>query len=148
MLVILRENVDNLGKIGELVRVTEGYARNFLLPRKMVSVADENNVKQIENHKRQLVKKRELMLVAAEGLAKSLADARVNIARKVGDKDKLFGSVTAHDVQVALENAGFNVKKTAIHLEQPIKALGVHTVTVKLDTDVSASVKVWVVKEE
>lgn len=148
MLVILRENVSNLGRIGDVVKVADGYARNYLLPRNMVVAADENNIAVIEHHKRALEKKRLAHKSAAEELAKKLSDYSCTLARKVGDQDKLFGSVTTGDISDALKSAGFTVEKGSIQLAQPIKSLGVHPVTVRLDTDVSATVKVWVVKEE
>lgn len=148
MQVILRENVENLGRIGDIVKVSDGYARNFLLPRGLVIEADEKNKAAIEHHKKGLEKKRQAQRSVSEDLAKKLADFSVTIARKVGEHDKLFGSVSATDIAEALKNGGFAVEKRSIHIEHPIKALGVHPVTVKLDTDVSATVKVWVVKEE
>ena len=148
MLVILRENVENLGRIGDLVNVSTGFARNYLIPNKLVMLADAGNVKMIENQKKVLEKKRLAARSASEGLAKKLADQSVTISRKVGENDKLFGSVTQTDISDALAKAGHSVEKRMITLEQPIKALGVHTVTVKFDQDVTASVKVWVVKEE
>ena len=148
MQVILRENVENLGRIGDIVKVTDGYARNYLLPRNLVSIADEKNVAQIEHHKRALEKKRMAQRGASEELAKKLADFSINVARKVGENDKLFGSVTVNDVAEALKKAGYTIDRHSIQLDHPIKALGVHPVTIKLDTDVEAKVKVWVVKEE
>lgn len=148
MLVILRENVENLGRIGDLVNVTNGYARNFLIPRKLVMVADPANVKMIENQKKVLEKKRLAARAISQEMAKKISDQSVTISRKVGENDKLFGSVTQSDIADALKKTGLSVEKRMITLEQPIKALGVHTVTVKFDQDVSSMVKVWVVKEE
>lgn len=148
MLVILRENVSNLGRIGDVVKVSDGYARNFLLPRNMVVAADEKNIAVIEHHKRALEKKRLAHKNASEELAKKLTDYSCTLARKVGEQDKLFGSVTTGDISDALNAAGFAVDKGSVQLAQPIKSLGVHPVTVRLDSDVSATVKVWVVKEE
>ncbi len=148
MLVILRENVTNLGKTGDVVRVSPGYARNFLMPRDLCVMANENNVAQIEHHKKLLEKKRLAEKSSAQELANKLAEFSINIARKVSDTDKLFGSVTSQDVHEALEKGGFKmVERRMIHMPQPIKALGVHTVEIKLDTDVTANGKVWVVKE-
>jgi large subunit ribosomal protein L9 len=148
MLVILRENVENLGRIGDLVKVSSGYARNFLIPNKLVMVADPANVKMIENQKKVLEKKRQAARASSQELATKVSDQSVTLSRKVGDGDKLFGSVTQSDIADALSAAGFSVEKRMIVLDQPIKALGVHDVTVKLDQDIVASVKVWVVKEE
>lgn len=148
MLVILRENVENLGRIGDLVNVSPGFARNYLIPRKLVAVADPGNVKMIENQKKVLEKKRMAARSASEDLAKKMNDQSVTISRKVGENDKLFGSVSQTDIAEALKKAGHSVEKRMITLVHPIKALGVHSVTVKFDQDVTAAVKVWIVKEE
>ncbi|OFZ18772.1 MAG: 50S ribosomal protein L9 [Bdellovibrionales bacterium GWB1_55_8] len=148
MLVILRENVDNLGRIGDVVKVSDGYARNFLLPRNLVVTADEKNVAMIEHHKRSLEKKRLAQRGAAEELAKKLNDFSCTITRKAGEHDKLFGSVGSGDIADALKKAGYQIEKRVIHLEHAIKTLGVHPVTIKLEPEVTATLKVWVVKEE
>lgn len=148
MLVLLRENVENLGRIGDVVKVSDGYARNFLLPRRLVVEADEGNLKAVESHKKSLEKKRLAQKTTSEEIAKRLSDFSCTIVRKVGENDKLFGSVSANDVAESLKRAGFPVERRWVHIEHPIKALGVHPVSVKLDTDVTATVKVWVVKEE
>ncbi len=148
MLVILRENVENLGRIGEVVKVTDGYARNFLLPRNLVVAADEKNMAVIEHHKRALEKKRIAQMASAQEVANKLEAFSCTIARKVGESDKLFGSVTNVDIADALKKAGFKVDKRTIVLNSPIRALGVHSVSVKLEPEVSATLKVWVVKEE
>ena len=148
MLVILRENVENLGRIGDVVNVRDGYARNFLLPRNLVVAADEKNIQAIEHHKRSLEKKRLAQRASSEELAKKLSEFSCTISRKVGEHDKLFGSVSTSDIADAMKSAGYSVEKRAIHLEHPIKTLGVHPVEVKLEPEVTATVKVWVVKEE
>jgi large subunit ribosomal protein L9 len=148
MLVILKENVENLGRTGDMIKVSDGYARNFLLPRNLVVAADEKSIASIEHHKRALEKKRQAEKAGAMDLAKKLESFSCTISRKVGEQDKLFGSVTTVDVAEALRAAGYTVDKRAIVLSAPIKALGVHPVTVKLEPEVSATVKVWVVKEE
>jgi large subunit ribosomal protein L9 len=149
MQVILLENVENLGRIGDLVNVTDGYARNFLLPRKLVAAADANNIAKIEHHKRSLEKKRLAARGAADELAKKLADHSCTLSRKVGEGDKLFGSVSTSDIADSLKKAGFSaVEKRMIQMEHPIKALGVHPVTIRLESEVTATMKVWVVKEE
>jgi large subunit ribosomal protein L9 len=148
MLVILRENVENLGRIGDLVNVSPGFARNYLIPRKLVAVADAANVKMIENQKKVLEKKRQAARSASEALAKKLEGQSVTIARKVGENDKLFGSVTQNDIVDALKKAGHTVEKRMISMDQPIKTLGVHTVSVRFDQDAVASLKVLVNKEE
>lgn len=147
MLVILRENVENLGITGDVVKVSDGYARNFLLPRNLVVAAEEKNIAAIEHHKRMLEKKRLAQKAAAGELAKKLEAFSCTIARKVGENDRLFGSVSVSDVADALKAAGFAVERRSVSLPAPIKALGVHSVTVRLEADVAATVKVWVVKE-
>jgi large subunit ribosomal protein L9 len=129
MLVVLKENVENLGRIGDVVKVSGGYARNFLIPGKKVVPASEDN------------------LAAVEQLAKKIAAFTCNISRKTGEKDKLFGSVTTGDIADALKAGGIEVEKRSIHMKDPIKALGVHTVEVILLPEVTANLKVWVVKE-
>lgn len=148
MLVILRENVENLGITGDVVKVSDGYARNFLLPRKLVLPADEKNVATLEHHKRLLEKKRLAQVADAEALAKRLEQFSCTISRKVGDQDRIFGSVSATDISAALKAAGYSVDKRSVSLDAPIKTLGVHTVTIKLQPEVVVTLKVWVVKEE
>jgi large subunit ribosomal protein L9 len=148
MLVVLRENVSNLGRIGDVVTVTDGYARNFLLPRNLVVAADAKNVAAIEHHKKTLEKKRVAQKGAATELAKKLGDFSCTISRKVGEHDKLFGSVTSGDVAEALKKAGYTIEKHDIQMATPIKSLGVHPVEIRIETDVMATVKVWVVKDE
>ncbi len=147
MLVILKENVDNLGRIGDVVKVSDGYARNFLIPKKMVAPANESNVAAVEHQKKMLEKKRAAEKGTAEEVAKKIAGFTCNISRKTGEKDKLFGSVTTGDIADALKAGGIEIEKRFIHLKEPIKALGVHTVEIKLLPEVSADLKVWVVKE-
>jgi large subunit ribosomal protein L9 len=148
MLVILRENVENLGRIGDMVKVSDGYARNFLLPRNLVVAAEEHNIAAIEHHKRSLEKKRQAQRASAQELAAKLGDFSCTLTRKVGEKDQLFGSVTTSDIAQALKAAGYPVERRMIVIEHPIKSLGVHPVTVKLEPEIAATVKVWVVKEE
>jgi large subunit ribosomal protein L9 len=147
MLVILRENVENLGHVGDIVKVSDGYARNFLLPRKLVVAANEKNQAAIEHHRKALEKKRLAQKAAAEDLAKKLGELSVNVSRKVGEADKLFGSVSGADIADALKALGYTVDKRAIQIDNPIKSLGVHSVSVKLAPEVTGTVKVFVVKE-
>lgn len=147
MQVILRENVENLGRVGDIVKVSDGYARNFLLPRNLVFIADEGNVRVIENHKRQLEKRAKEMKLAAEEQAKSLSSVTVTLSRKVGEHDKLFGSVSASDVADALAKAGHKVERRWVQIPDPIKTLGTHNVSVRLLPEVTATIKVVVAKE-
>lgn len=147
MLVVLRDNVENLGRTGDVVKVSDGYARNFLLPRNLVVAADESNLASIEHHKRSLEKKRQEQMVSAKEVAGKLEAFSCNISRKVGEQDKLFGSVTTSDIADALKKGGFQIDKRTIVLDAPIKTLGAHSVTIKFDHDVTANLKVNVVKE-
>lgn len=148
MLVILRENIDSLGQIGDVVRVKDGHARNFLLPRKLVIPADENNVALLEHHRKSLEKKRMAIKGNFEEISAKLGAHACTLTRKVGKNDKLFGSVSAQDIFDELKKAGFALDRSAISLKDPIKTLGVHQVSVKLHPEVTATVKVWVVKDE
>ncbi|MBN21759.1 MAG: 50S ribosomal protein L9 [Bdellovibrionaceae bacterium] len=148
MLVILKESVANLGKTGDIVKVSAGYARNFLLPQGKVLVANEKNVKELDHHKKILEKKRLAEKADAELLVTKLEAVSVNISRKAGENDKLFGSVTASDIADELSKNEFKVDKKDIKLSEPLRTLGVHPVEIKLLSDVTATVKVWVVKEE
>ena len=148
MLVILRESIENLGRTGDVVKVADGYARNYLLPRNMVLVANEENQASLNHHKKVLEKKRLAEKGASEEVAKKLAEYSCTIARKVGEKDKLFGSVGAADIAAELNKAGLKIDKRQIQLPEVLKSLGVHPVTIKLQSDVTASVKVWIVKQE
>lgn len=147
MKVILRENIENLGKTGDIVKVSDGYARNFLLPRRLVSIAEEGNIRMMEHHKRELEKKRNREKSESQDVAKKLESFSCTIERKVGEGDKLFGSVTTADIADALKKGGYEIGRKQIRLDEPIKKLGVVTVPVKLQTDVVAQLKVWVVKE-
>lgn len=148
MLVILRENVENLGRIGDVVKVTDGYARNFLLPRNLVVEADQRNVAAIEHQKRLLEKRRLAQKASAQELAKKLEAFSCVLSRKVGESDKLFGSVSASDICEVLKKAGYAVDKRTVQLDSPIKSLGAHSVTIRLEPEVSATLKVSVVKED
>ena len=147
MQVILRENVENLGRVGDLVKVSDGYARNFLIPNHLVFIADEKNVKAIEHHQRMLEKRAKDVQAAAEAQAKALSDVSVTLSRKVGEHDKLFGSVSTGDIADALAKAGHQVERRYVQLNEPIKTLGVHSVVVRLMPEVTATIKVTVTKE-
>ncbi len=142
MEVILREDVPHLGHIGDIVKVRPGYARNYLLPRGLATVADKRNVRVLEHEKRLVDEKRKRALSAAEQLAKQLAAAKVTIAARAGEEGKLFGSVTNIDVERALSELGFSVERRRIRLDDPIKQVGEHTVVVSLAAGVQADVRV------
>lgn len=145
--VILKEDIPNLGKMGDTVRVRDGYARNYLLPRKLVVVADKKNVRAFEHNKRVLAVQREKTLRRAQTLGQKLSELSVRIAAKVGEEGKLFGSVTNMDLEKALKEKGFEVERRKIHLEEPIKTVGEFEVPVRLAADLTVNLKVSVVSE-
>ena len=148
MEVILREHVDNLGRRGDIVKVTPGYARNYLLPRKLALAVNENNKRQIEREKK-LAEARDMEeKAAAEAIAARIAALDIEISRRVGENDTLYGSVTSADIAQALKDKGFDIDKRKISLPDPLKALGESTVPVKIHRDVTAQVKVKVVAEK
>jgi len=146
--VILREDIDNLGARGQVVHVAAGYARNFLLPKRLAVVATEANKKIIEQERQAHLRKEAKLKTEAEDLGKMLNGVTVTIAQKAGEADQLFGSVTAKDVAEALEKQKFTIDRRKVQLEEPIKQLGEHKITVRLHRDVTAEVTVNVVREE
>ena len=148
MQVILRDDMDNLGKSGEVVTVKEGYARNFLLPRGHAIKATEGDVKRVEHEKRVIAARAAKLSKEAQAEADKLSQVSVSIGRAVGEEDKLYGSVTSRDIAEALAEKGVKVDSRKVQLEEPIKALGLTEVAVKLGRGVTATVKVWVVKKE
>ena len=146
MEIILRETIENLGRAGQVVKVADGYARNFLLPRKKAYVATPGNMKVIEFEKQSLLRKETRQKGDAEQL-KALLDAiEITVKRKVGDQDTLFGSVTNSDVSEELAKKGFNIEKRMIHMDH-VKQLGEFQIPVRLFKDVTASVKLKVEAE-
>jgi large subunit ribosomal protein L9 len=148
MEVILREDVERLGSRGQVVKVAAGYARNFLLPKKLAVAATESNKKIVEQERQAHLRKEVKLKTEAEDLSKLLAGAAVTIAQKAGENDQLFGSVTAKDVAEALEKKNFTIDRRKILLDEPIKQLGEHKVNVRLHKDVTTEITVSVVKEE
>jgi len=148
MEVILREDVDKLGNRGQTVEVAAGYARNFLLPKRMAVRATQANRKIVEQERQAHVRREATERGAAEELAKLLNGVSVTVAQKAGEMDQLFGSVTAKDIAEALEKQNFTIERRKIHLDEPIKQLGEHPVVVRLFKDVSAEIKVNVIREE
>ncbi|MFT3708500.1 MAG: 50S ribosomal protein L9 [Archangium sp.] len=142
MKVILREDVYNLGKSGELVSVKEGYARNYLLPRNLAMLASTANVRQLEHEKKVIELRQQKLKGSAQEQAKKLEGVKVTIKRKVGEQDKLFGSVTALDIAEALAAAGHKLDRRLIHLPEPIKAIGAFEVEMRLHRDVTAKLNV------
>jgi len=146
--VILRENVDGLGTIGDVVTVKAGYARNYLLPQGLASVADSRNVKELEHQKRQLARKLEKVTKDAEGVKARIEKVTCEFTQRAGEEGKLFGSVTSMDLEAKLQEAGIEIPRKKIQLGEPIKSLGEHIVPVKLDAGVVAELKVVVTAEE
>lgn len=147
MKVILRQNFEQLGQLGDVVEVKEGYARNYLVPKKIAYPATAGYLKTLEEEKKQLVRRQQKELRTAEKLAADLEKVSLTIPMKVGEEDKLFGAVTPQMITEHLAEKGFEVDKRKIELGDQIKALGVYSVDVKLHSNVTAKVKVWVVKE-
>jgi large subunit ribosomal protein L9 len=147
MEVILREHVEKLGRRGDIVKVAEGYARNYLLPRKLALAVTDANKRQIDREKK-VAEVRELEeRSAAEAVAQRLTQLEIEIARRVGENETLYGSVTSADIAHALAAKGFEIDKKKIQLPDPLKALGESTVAVRIHRDVTAQVKVKVVPE-
>jgi large subunit ribosomal protein L9 len=148
MQVILREDVDNLGKIGDLVKVKDGYARNFLVPSKKAIEATPKNLKAMEHAKKMVSDRIRTLKKSASADADRIKSLAITIKAKVGEEGKLFGSVTSMDIADAMQAQGVTIDKRKITLEEPIKRIGDYTVPVKLHTDVVADLKVSVVAAE
>ena len=147
MEVILREHVDNLGRRGDVVKVAAGYARNFLLPRKLAMLVTEGNRKHIERERFKFEARELEEQKVAEAVAERMANLEIVIARKVGETDALYGSVTSADIADALAARGFAIERRKLQLHQPIKRIGDVDVPVKLHREVTVTVKVKVVAE-
>jgi len=148
MEVILKEDMDNLGKSGEVVNVKEGYGRNYLLPRGLAVLATADDGARVAHENRVIAARTAKLAKEIQGEADRLGQITVSIARAVGDEDKLFGSVTSRDIAEALGEQKVTVDAKKIHLDEPIKALGMTEVPIKLGQGVTAKIKVWVVKKE
>jgi len=147
MKVILREDVTHLGTCGALVEVKPGYARNFLIPQGLAAPATSRNVKMIEHELKKIQRQIDVAKAEANQVIERLAETSVTISKAAGENEKLFGSVTAKEIAEALAAEGIEVDKRRIVIEDPIKALGVYTVQVKLVGGLVGELKVWVVKE-
>ena len=147
MQVILRNAVDKLGHPGDIVTVSPGYARNYLLPRGFAFEATEGNRKRIAQEKSRLEAAEGERRMAAESIATKLGEVSVTFAARVGEEGKLFGSVTTADIAHQLEAQGYKVEKRQIELNEPIKSLGVYRVGIRLHADVKPEIKVWVIKQ-
>jgi large subunit ribosomal protein L9 len=147
MEVILREDIDKLGTRGQLVKVTPGYARNFLLPRRMAVAATESNKKIVEQERQGYLRREAKEQGDAAELGKLMSSVEITIAQKAGEADQLFGSVTSADVAVALEKLGYTIDRRKVQLDEPIKSLGDYKVTVRLHREVTVEIPVHVVRE-
>ena len=147
MRVVLREDIDKLGRRGEVHEVAAGYARNFLLPKGKALPATDGNMKRVEQERRRYAVLQAKEKEDAAAVGRRIAGVSCTIVRKVGENDQLYGSVTASDIADYLAKEGIEIDKRRILLEEPIKALGIYTVPVKLHADVQGEVRVWVVKE-
>ncbi len=147
MKVILLKDIESLGSAGEVVEVKNGYGRNFLIPRNEALVASAANMAQFESRRKQQETLAERDRRAAEILAKKLEAESLTAQVKVGEEDRLFGSVTAQHIAELLDEKGYEIDRRAIHLEDPIRELGVYNVEVRLHPEVATAVKLWVVKE-
>jgi large subunit ribosomal protein L9 len=145
MKVILKEDVPDLGATGEVVNVKDGYARNYLIPKQLAVQASTKNLGQLEHQKRLIDAHKSKVKKDAHTMAEDIEKISCTIPMLVGEQDKLFGSVTSKDIEEALSQEGINISRKRIILEEPIKSLGVYTVDVRLHTEVTAKLKVWVV---
>jgi large subunit ribosomal protein L9 len=147
MKVILRKEHEKLGGVGNVVDVKNGYARNFLIPKGIAYPASDGSMRALEEEKKQAGRREAKELKSSEKMAAELEKVSITLQMKVGEDEKLFGSVTSQMIADALKEKGFSIDKRIIDLEEPIKALGIYTVNVKLHQNVAGKVKVWVVRE-
>jgi large subunit ribosomal protein L9 len=148
MEVILREDVDKLGSRGSVVKVADGYARNFLLPKRLAVAASDANKKIVEQEREAHLRREAKAQTDAEDLAKLMANVKLMFRQKVGENNQLFGSVTAKDIADALEAQRFHIERRKIQLDEPIRTLGDHKVTLRLHRDVSAEIDVVIEPEQ
>jgi large subunit ribosomal protein L9 len=147
MEIILRQSVENLGKPGDIVKVSPGYARNYLLPRGLAYEATPGNRKRIAMEKARLEAAEAERIKTAQSLAERLESVQLTFSARVGDEEKLFGSVTASDIAHQLQAQGFDVEKKQIDLHEPIKSLGVYKIPIRLHAEVKPEIRVWVIKQ-
>jgi large subunit ribosomal protein L9 len=147
MKVILRKNYDQLGKVGDIVDVKDGFANNFLIPRLIAYQAQAGNIRALEEEKKQMAKKQAKELDSAQKLSSELEKLSITIPVKVGEEDKLFGTVTTQMIADAIKEKGFDIDKRKIEITEPIKSLGIYTISVKLHHEVTSNIKTWVVRE-
>jgi len=147
MEVILRKTVANVGRVGEIIKVKAGYGRNFLIPKGYAYLATSKNKRRVEAEAKRQTDQIAADEASAQDLADRIGQAEIHIKAKTGEEDKLFGSIGSADIAEQLAGQGFEIDKRIIELEQPIKAIGVYKVPVRLHPNVHAEVRVWVVKE-
>jgi large subunit ribosomal protein L9 len=147
MKVILKDDVKGLGHMGEVVNTSDGYARNYLIPKNLAAEASTKNIKELEHNKKIIMEKAAKIKDASRASAEKLAALTLVIKAKVGEEEKLFGSVTSMDIAEALATQGFEIDKKKIHIDEPIKRIGEYVVHVKIHPEVSAPIKVHVVSE-
>ncbi len=147
MQVILQEDVPHVGKAGEVIEVSQGFGRNFLLPQKKAVVADPGNLKMLEHHQRVVTAKQAKLKAEMEVLATKLTQTRITLARTAGEEGKLFGSVTVKDIAEALQHAGFTLDRRSITLLEPIRHVGEFSVVITLQAGVTTTVKIWVTEQ-
>ncbi len=147
MKVILLEDIEGRGKAGDIIEVKNGYARNYLIPRKLAIPATGKNLAQLEHQRRLIQAKEAKRKKTAQALKEQIEKLSITIPCKVGESDKLFGSVTAKDIAQALKKEGIEVDKRWIKLDEPLKSLGVYNVPIHLDQNIEATLKVWLVRE-
>ena len=147
MEVILCENVDNLGAMGQTVKVSDGYARNYLIPRKLAVEVSSGTAKKLDHEKRVIRRREEKLRAAMMAVARSLEELTVDIPMRAGEEDKIFGSVTSALIAQRLKELGRDIDRRHIHLEEPIKSLGIFSVPARLAPGIEANLKVWVTKE-
>jgi large subunit ribosomal protein L9 len=148
MEVILREDIPNLGKIGEVVRVRDGFARNYLLPRGLVLIANKKNLKSFEHQKKIVADQKQKIMRQAESVGDQLAGVSLTISMRTGEEGKLFGSVTNIQIEKALKAKGLNIDRRKIHLDEPIRQLGDFEIPIRLTAALTVPLKVSVVPEE
>lgn len=147
MEVILKQDVDNIGKAGTVAKVKDGFARNFLIPNGLAIPLTSRNMQVLEQEKQRKALGLEKLKQESLGIKEKLESLSLTISSLTKEEDKLYGSITSQDIEDALKDEGFDIPKSSIMLDEPIKSLGIYEIAVKLQTDISAKLKVWVVKK-
>jgi len=145
--VVLKKSIDKLGNVGDVVTVADGYARNYLIPRDLATRADASKIKLIEHERRVIRAREEKAIKETQELARRIEDVSCTISARAGEEDRLFGSVSEADIALALDEAGVQIDKKSVQLEEPIKELGVYSIPIDLGRGSIARLKVWVVRE-